>query len=604
MRKGLTQALMAVAVVMMAAQAMSMAPIIGNIPSPVVGDNENVTPANTFVFPDAIDLTAYVTDKNADGSDNPPANIMWSYEILGGTARYRINNRDQIAGTDDPSNPPAAKRIDGPGSADEDPLGTNDADSKITIRNIALTPITEPPSPGTDPGAAGIIPAETQEVTFYAGDGTTFSFKNVLFYTDNDGNDRLSGGGVSGTPVYTQTFTGTVANWGYRTLGGNITSSYDNTIGALCINTQAAGDNLAVWSGPWGTVLPLVNNAVYDIRYKVNSSQATQGQVPFWDMLVNDYGYENPAGQQNLKGLNLYGGNYMFLDNTGGANAVTTAKSPMEFRMVWCPSPVVTAQWNDTTSPPFPNGPGPWAPGEDGNNDGFVEFRILDAASAVGVNGAAANGTLCLNEVNITRFDVTQVQVVANRLNFATITQGGLNGANGVGNTRATTIVGATASFAGGAVTIDPAGGPMLSQVEPGDYVFDLGTNNSVLDNYPVAMTPNTLYRIQFVLSAPTQADADAPMDIMWVGADTPTNECINLSYVTVNAWHHGMPKTAQSTYTAFFFSNQGTAATNPAHFNQFRWRMMFGNADTLGGGEPNTGAIRLHSVVVDEVTL
>src|SRR5688500_1295053 len=59
------------------------APVIGDIPSPVIGDRETATPANTFVFPDAIDLTAYITDKNADGSNNPPSNIIWSYEIIG-----------------------------------------------------------------------------------------------------------------------------------------------------------------------------------------------------------------------------------------------------------------------------------------------------------------------------------------------------------------------------------------------------------------------------------------------------------------------------------------------------------------------------------------
>jgi len=599
---------MAVAVVTMAVQAMAMAPIIGDIPSPVVGDNTGSTSANEFVYPDAIDLTAYVTDKTAEGADNPPANIMWSYEIIGQTAKYRINNRDQLAPADDPANPPAAKRIDGPGSLDDDPAGTNDAASKITIRNINLSPIG---GPNVDPGPPGIVAAETQPVTFYAGDGTTFSFKSVLFYTDNDGLDRLSGVGADPTPVYSQTFTGTVGNWGYTKIGGvgNANSSYNATIGAICITTPGPGENLGVWSAPYNT-LPLVANAVYKIRAEINSSQATTGQVVFWDLLVNSFGYENPSAAPNspVKGMNLYGGNYMFLDNTGGANAALSSRNPMEFVMYWCPSPLTTTQWNDPSSPPFPNGPGPFAPAEDANNDGFIEFRVLDSESAPGIHGGASNGTLCLDEVEIVRFDVNDVTFVSTKLDQTTITQGGINNTtSGGGNTRAWALAGANVQFNNNTLTIDPTSGPMLTLVEPGDYTFpaDLSIVAQVTDNYPVPMTPQTLYRIEFRLSAPTTADENAPMDLFWVGADTPTNELINLSYVTVNAWHHGMPKAGSpQTYTAFFYSNYGTAASNPAHFSQFRWRMMFGNADTLGGpGEPNTGAITLHSVKVDEVS-
>jgi hypothetical protein len=595
---------MAVAVVIMAAKVMAMAPTIGDIPSPVVGDNETATPANTFVFPDAIDLTAFVTDMNAGNPPtvNDPANIMWSYEIMGGTARYRINNRDQLAPTDDPANPPAAKRIDGPGSADDDPLGTNDPASAITIRNIALSPIG---GPNVDPGAAGIIPAETQEVTLYAGDGTTFSWKAVLFYTDNDGVDRLSGGG--GPPpveVYNQTFTNTVGNFAYALLGGAATSSYDSANGALCISTVASGDNLGLWTGPYG-VLPLVKNKVYKIRAQINTSQSDKTLVPFWDLIINSFVWDNPtAPNRQVKGLNLYGGNYMFLSNTGNANAAVGG-STTDFLLYYCPSPMLTAQWNDESEGAFPTGPGPFAPSQAGVRDASMEFRILDAASNTGTNSAQALGTLCLTALSIHTHDYADLTMGANKMDFQTITQGGLNGASGSGNTRATVLVGATASFANGAVTITPTQNTGLTLVEPGDYNFDLVGGNSVVDNYPAAMTPQTLYQIQVTMSAPTTGDENAPPDIIFLGADTPTNELINLSYVTNNAWHHAMPKTGTpQTYTAFFYSNYGTAASNQSWFKQFRWRMMIGsNADLGGGGEPNTGAVRVHSAKIDEVS-
>jgi len=604
MRKGLTQALMAVAVVIMAAKVMAMAPIIGDIPSPIVGDAEDATPGNTFVYPDAIDLTAYVTDQNPGNPPtvNDPANIMWSYEILDQTDRYRINNRDQLAPADDPSNPPALKRIDGPGSADDDPAGTNDAASKITIRNIGLSPIG---GPNVDPGTAGNLPSEIQAVTLYAGDGTTFSWKSVLFYTDNGGADQLSGAEVVGVEVYNQSFTNTVANWGYVP-GGQATSSYDAQAGALCINTPAAGENLAQWSSSYG-VLPLVKNAVYRIRAGINTTQANPALVPFWDMIVNSFLWPNasaPGGA--VGGLNLYGGNYMFLANTGNASAAVSGQTT-DFINWYTPAAMLTTQWNDEAEGTFPNGPGPWAPSNAANKDAGIEFRILDVASNTGTNSAQANGSMCLTQLTIDRFDYNDLTVVGNRLNQSTITQGGLQGvSSGGGNTRGWALVNATVSFANNAVTVTPtASGDMLTLIEPGDYNFDLVTGNSVTDNYPVAMAKQTLYRITIDMSAPTAQAANTPPDIIFMGADTPTNELINLSYVTVQAWHHAMPKEGTpQTYVAFFYSNNGTADSNPAWFKQFRWRAMIGsNAGLGGGGEANTGAITIHNAMVDEVT-
>jgi len=117
MRKGLTKTLMAVAVAIMAVQVMAMAPVILDIPSPVVGNAENVTPANGFVYPDAIDLTQYVTDLESDS-----AQIIWSYEIIG-TPKYRINNKDSMVTPGDNPVNPGAKSLNaavGGGEADAD----------------------------------------------------------------------------------------------------------------------------------------------------------------------------------------------------------------------------------------------------------------------------------------------------------------------------------------------------------------------------------------------------------------------------------------------------------------------------------------------------
>jgi len=186
MRKGLTVTLMSVSIVMMGAGAMAMAPVIGEIPSPIVGDAESVTPANLFVYPDAFNLANYVHDDATASGD-----IKWSFEIVG-AAKYNINGVQPMntGGGDDPINPGAKQINNQVLGGEENPDGNA---ASITIRNVNLSPIG---GPNTDPGASGIVASETQLVTLYASDGTTYSMKSVFFYTDNDGADRLSGGEI------------------------------------------------------------------------------------------------------------------------------------------------------------------------------------------------------------------------------------------------------------------------------------------------------------------------------------------------------------------------------------------------------------------------
>ena len=77
MSKGLKVSLVTVAIALMGMTAMATAPVIGNIPSPIVGGGDTTTPANEFVYPDAINLNAHRSDHGGD------ENIGWSYEVTG-----------------------------------------------------------------------------------------------------------------------------------------------------------------------------------------------------------------------------------------------------------------------------------------------------------------------------------------------------------------------------------------------------------------------------------------------------------------------------------------------------------------------------------------
>jgi len=159
MSKGLKLTLVTVAVALMGMSAMAEAPVISDIPSPIVGGGPTISPSDTFVYPDAINLNKYVTD------DGGLENVVWSYTVEG-TAIYNINGTEPIdLGTDDPIDPAAT---------DKD-LGTirnseKNPDAKvqtITVRNVNLSPYG---GPDTDPGDTGILDSETQVVTLFASD--------------------------------------------------------------------------------------------------------------------------------------------------------------------------------------------------------------------------------------------------------------------------------------------------------------------------------------------------------------------------------------------------------------------------------------------------
>lgn len=579
MSKGLKLTLMTVAVAMMAAQVMAMAPTIGNIPSPIVSDIENVTtPANYFVYPDAFKLSDYVTDDSSSSTS-----IIWTYEITG-TPKYKINGVppiDRGAG-DDPATPPAGKVINTQVLGGEHNPDNNVA--TLTIRNIHLTPNLN--EQGLDPSGSNLIETEAQLVTLYASDGEQATPKDVWFYSDHQG-DRLSTGW---TNVFTGTFTGTLQGFVYSLVGGTATSSTSSGT-AICIQVPLTGNNFAQWTGPYG-MLNLVKNSVYRIRAKMVGSQASGGgsNVPFWDLTINNF---TTVG--GFHGRNLYGFNYFVLDNAGRANAVTT--TPTDFEFWWCPSPVSLTNWNNSTS-----GQGLFTTGMAADKDSFLEFRVLDDNTNGGITADSDLGSLCITDLVIDRADIASMSVISTPLNYTRL----INGSGG--NTRVSSASEYTAAYSGGstsALTLTPTTAGQtkaLAQVDPDD-----GTNASnpgdpatLPDNYPVPMQPKKLYLISMGVSVPDSASQTNQQDMFWVGADTPTNELICLTWVSGQNGAVAMPTTTVQDYKCLFYSNYSTNQSGAA-YSAFRPRFMVGNDPALAA-TTNSGSIRLHSMKVQEV--
>jgi hypothetical protein len=576
MKKGLMLTLLTVAIAMIGMKAMGMAPVITEIPSPIVGNENGLTDANLYVYPDAINLNNYVSDDTTTA-----ANIIWSYTI--NSPKYKINNVAPIVvGTDNIFTAAGGtKRINTQVVGAE--LNTDGLANTITIRNSNLSPLGGTANPPG--GSNGIIAAETQVCTLFASDGTTYSSTELFIYTDKNGWDRISTGQVTYPVVKNSTFEGTVDGFASATVAGTLTfNTGGNT--ALCIGAPLAGQNFGLWVSPYGYVL-LTANTVYDIRATMSGSSTTAGSTPFWDIVVDNY--SNDGSQ----GLNLYGCDAFFLDNQGGNNAVLTTES--DFHVLFTPAAVATAAWNNATT-------GIFTTARDPNNDMRLQFRVLDVDSNGGITAGSDQGTLCLKNLTVTAMPLGNMQTLqAGMYDATTITDA--NGTGG-GTTTVDTLLGSTVSFAGGDITITPSSGAQsveLVSIFPGDRTNDTGNPAGQVDNYPVAFDANTMYQVVAELTAPNANSVTNSFDVFWVGADLPTNEVIYESFTTNNAGQVGMPQVAPSqTFMAFYHSNKGTAATT-SQWHFFRPKVVFGNNAGLAVGN-NSGGVIVNSIKVNKV--
>jgi hypothetical protein len=589
MKKGLTTALLTVAVAMLAVQAMAMAPVIGDVPSPIVGNAEASSGPTGFVYPDAFNLNNVVTDDTTAAGD-----IKWSYEIVG-TPHYNINNVAPINSTSENPVTPGAKQINSQVGTGE--LNPDNNPATITIRNVVLSPLAGGGAAAGTNGAENVIPGETQAVTLYASDGTTYSAKTVFFYTDNGGSDRISQPAAAATPVRTFSFTGTAEGMAFGDYsGGSVTSSTSSGTAICMTSPQADGGNYAFWYGQVGD-FPLTKNAVYHLRAKVNSSQTTPNTVPFWDIVI-DNGPDNGG-----HGMNLYGYDMMFFDNEGGANAaLSDANGGKSFHLWFAPMPVGTAAWNDTTNGAF-NAAN--AGGTPNANAARLQFRMLDVGT--GVHAATAFGTLCLTDLVVERFDLSAMQTIGNVYDNSNMSAATSSG----GTTLVAGFFTPTVTFTSGDLTVTPstAGRDLeLVTIDPAtNLLYDLANPSTIADNYPVAWTSNTLYQITVDMAAPDANSETNPWDCYEIGMDGPSNEVIVTSFVTAtkNGATNvmcGTPKqgTAQ-TYMQFFYTHN-ESASSVSQFHFLRPRVTLINVAGLTVGN-NSGGVTISSIKVNKVS-
>jgi len=606
MRKGLST-LLTVAIALVSSQAMAMAPTIFDIPSPIIGSGTGSSQSTKYVYPDAFDLTTLAADDNT-----APADLKWSYEIVG-APKYVINGLSALnSSVDNAVTPPLAKDLNHALATAE----IKDLDRKpstITIRNHRLAPIA---GGGATDTTAGFI--DPQAVTFWVSDGTAVSSQTVNFITDNYANgwNRLQ------TVWKMEKADFLTKSW--RTVDGPFgdctTRTMENGTG-ICFYTQQLGNNMAAMSSPYG-FFTLTANKVYRIRATMNGSQATAGKTPLWDFLIDNYN----ASYGN--GLNAYGMDALYMDNEGGANAVLAKEGGSEYVMYWAPAAFRTAQWNAVGTVTAPTGI--YSPSYSTDKDPYLRFRVMDVTNNPSLRSDQKFGALCLQKVFVESLPFSSIKVANKLVEIGTITGGTIpvkfkaatNTAPG-GNVFIKGLVGTSVAYSstGGYVTLTPntanSQANELVAIQPAVDLKGINTNDGsviltapftdILDDYPLPWTSNKMLMLEVDLSAPNPNSEAHPWDIIVLSMESVTNELMYESYVTATK-KIATPRnnSTQQTYT-MFFNTMNETKSNIANFHFLRWRVRFANSNKLNwptaSDKTNNGAVTVKRIAVSEVT-
>jgi hypothetical protein len=618
MKNGLTKTLATIAIACLGFQAFASAPVVREMPSPVIVDDANpVTGSYIFVYADFLSgpngLNAYVTD------DGPVANIVWSFVGASGVpGDYQINGALglDLGGGDDPVTPPAGKVVSSTATLTAASEFTTDNNILTpTIRDRSLSPIVggDPATTGTTVGSTPGEIVNTDVLTLFASDGTTVGARELLVFTvaGDPAGDHLSAT-QEPTPenVYSTNFaTAGASGWVQGAVVGNTTYS---TAGGICAAVTLTGANIAEWVSPYGTIIQLVDNAIWRIRATMSSNQTTLGSTPLWDIRIenfrSDAGGADPTGGTEL----AYGSDFMFLDNTGSANRIGSSPGLTQFDLWFTPAASATPQFRDPTT-------GAFTAARDAINDARIVYRIIDVDGA-GYLGEQDAGTLCITNLVVDRFDLDDQFSPTQVYNLNPMTQGisGVTAADLIGS--ATDGSGSNKDFSTAPLTLTPSSAAgwltELTLIDPGDTTNPppsdaaYGDGTAGLDNYPITWEPNVLYKVSVVASAPSAAAETNGPDALRLSYDARTIELLGEAYALTGMGQVGMPKQVSTvgstqTFAQYFWSHNASLTTVP-NGNRLRWRVGVFNTTNYDHGSPvqprNPGGIRIHSVKVEKV--
>lgn len=583
MRKGFNATLAMVAFVFMAISASALAPVINDLPDIYIGDAENSSANNVFVLPDAYNLNAFVKDDLTSASA-----LIWTFAETGTTKPYVINKAQASdPATENLVSPAAAKRVDNQWDPMDPTTGTLGART-ITFRDSLRSPLTGAGSPAgpyandlNGGGATASGPAtvlDSRVLTMYCSDGSTVSLangKSFVVYTVDNGTDFVS---FKQKIVYEIDFRAGHTGWTHTQMAGTAPGTSDATNG-LCVNVGTTGNNDGQWTGAY-PIVTLAANSVWEARMTVSTNNTSVLSTPMWMLVYDNYG-------SATVGMNEFGGEFFFLDNTGGANSPISGIGRSEFKVFMMPPQMQTPQFSSSTN-------GFFTTLLDPSNDFRVTLRVFDYA--VGGYGAETDaGSVCWQDLTIYQHDLADMIVDSTVMNVTAFT-------NAMNDTTKTMnswykdndaiFNNSTLTFTGSYVTLAPVAGGNWNTGEilmfrPGDQTLNLlsstGAENE--DNFPIAWVSDTTYYVEFTLSAISTTTEANPPDVIRVGADTETAELTFDNFIVPNTgdfftsgadYHRGvsMPRTGTPQKYACFFNTHSQSTTTIVDGK--RWRPRF----------------------------
>jgi hypothetical protein len=582
---------------MLGFKAMAMAPVIGDIPDIIVGDEEQGTPSNVFVFPDAIDLDRYVSDPD---ETTTPGGIIWSYEPASTPNVYTFNGVDPLD-TESPLSP-GSKQID---TQDLDPVTSDSNPRTVTVRNEVASPVAVGSGLGPYSDLPSTGPQEMRAVYLHASDGSTFSSKTIFVYTDNDGYDRYS---PEEEVVYSVNFrnTGLPSGWLFATLTGTVTQSAGSD--GICLGVGLLGENDGNYAMPSQSIT-LVQNSVWETRVTVTTDQTTPRAAPCWMMVYDNFG----TGASDE-----YGGEHFFLDNEASTNSPIDGVGRHNFKYFMMPVQMQTPQFSDDVN-------GYFNPLLDATNDFRIILRIFDIAVTGGGYGAELDsGNICFGDLTVVRHDLSDMSVVQTLMDVDAGFVDALSDNTQAGSAQIDDIFGeSSVAFASGVATISPVGTNWsdpgtATTFRPGDKTVNFGSATGVEngDNWPLAWDAETIYYIEYELSAPDATAESDPPDVIRVGADVLTGELAfdnrlvpNTPDLSAGFNTRGLSSPRAGTpqkYACVWYSHSETSSSiQPDDGNRMRPRLDILCTTSLQplGRATNTGAVRVHSCTVQQVT-
>ncbi|MEN6626390.1 MAG: hypothetical protein ABFD69_09205 [Candidatus Sumerlaeia bacterium] len=577
-----------------------MAPAIDELPDIIVGDADCASESNVFVFADCIDLDAKVYDDLTSQTG-----IIWSY--VTDPDVYRINGVPPLdPAVDDFVNPPADKRVDTHQDV-LDPTGPR----TITIRDNLRSPLNEENGVGpyadragsTAIGPSAII--DSRVVTLFASDGTTATSRSFMVYTCDNGWDCYSGPTYS---YYLRPLGDPPADWAYAQ---NWTGTEPAELPGLCIKAHKGGTDDANWNSRYGT-LSLAPNMVWEVRLKVATTATTAFHTPTWMLVYDNYGYVGQEGAGN----NEYGGEAFFVDNEGGANSPIAGIGRHQFQAYIMPIQEQTPQFSNATT-------GFLRPVWDSRNDMRLILRVMGLPQ-YSVDQWDAE-TIAFQEIAVWSHDLSDMAVHSNLLSVHRFVDAEANPGdpNGFGIDTAGTSSSLTFN-ADGSASIAPVknwNAGTYVMFRPGDKTIQENgqyVESAFADNYPIPWVADSLYYIEFTLSAPSAwAELNQP-DIIRVGADTFTNELLCDHFLVpntpelydgeigpttvrgVSTPRYGTPQK----YACFFYTN---SVSKTAVAGGARWRpkldLLTSSLISPNGRTDNRAGFTIHAMSVKQVS-